>query len=68
MSSIYIRIRGNGYIDPSEMMGHAVGLLQGNRTSPARGMDDHAALGCTVANDYEAQLGSNNINGINSVY
>ncbi|MET8515058.1 hypothetical protein [Streptomyces sp. NPDC005077] len=67
----YIHIRGNGYIDPSTTcheMGHAVGLLHGNRTSPARGMDDHAALGCMVANDYEAQLGSNNINGINSVY
>lgn len=67
----YIRIRGNGYIDPSNAcheMGHAVGLLHGNRTSPARDMNDHAALGCMVANDYEDQLGSNNVNGINSVY
>ncbi|MDG5804723.1 hypothetical protein P9869_19025 [Streptomyces ossamyceticus] len=67
----YIRIRGNGYIDPSNAcheMGHAVGLVHGDRASPTRGMNDHAALGCMVANDYEDELGSNNVNGINSVY
>ncbi|WP_331763670.1 hypothetical protein [Streptomyces anthocyanicus] len=67
----YIRIRGNGYIDASvtcHEMGHAVGLVHGNLAYPTRGMEDHAALGCMVSSDYEANLGTNNVNGINSTY
>jgi hypothetical protein len=49
-------------------MGHAVGLLHGDWTYPARNLNDHAALGCMVREDYEETLGTNNVNNINETY
>jgi hypothetical protein len=67
----YIRIRGNDTYDLSvtcHEMGHAVGLVHGNLAYPTRGMEDTAALGCMVKSTYEPDLGTNNVNGINSAY
>ncbi|MDX3433951.1 hypothetical protein PV664_34325 [Streptomyces sp. ME01-18a] len=67
----YIRIRGNDEYDLNvtcHEMGHAVGLVHGYMAYPKRSTTDQAALGCMVSAGYEPDLGTNNINGINSTY